>query len=107
MSAPTVTDAILLLTDPDLRAEVPEEDELPGYVQMRGSEIIDRLAGPDDDRVNARTLVAEALMQIGGLDRSGWRSQTTEGAGRRRRGRDEEFVEDYWTPETRIGGRPG
>ena len=90
MTEPTIADAVALLRDPDLRAD--PEDRRDGFVKMRGTEIVDRLAGPDDDRVNARTMLAEALAEIGGLDRSHWPERTG-------RGRRPDFVEEYWTPE--------
>jgi len=103
MAEPTTADAVALLTDPTLREPAPRE-RIEGHVQMRGAEIVDRLAGPDDDRVNARTLDAEALMAIGGLDRSGFRPPTEPASDHRRRSVFEEFVEDYWTPETAFAG---
>ncbi len=95
MITPTIADAIALLTDPSLRA--PTAERIPGFVQMRGGEIVDRLAGPDEDRVNARTLLAEALAEIGGLDRSHWPERAGLRSGMGSRAGD--FVEDYWTPE--------
>ena len=90
MTEPTIADAVALLRSPGLRAD-PEERR-DGFVKMRGTEIVDRLAGPDDDRVNARTLLAEAVTEIGALDRSHWPERIG-------RGRRPEFVEEYWTPE--------
>ncbi len=98
MTSPTIADAIALLRDSSLRAE--PEDRRDGFVRMRGTEIIDRLAGPDDDRVNARTLVAEALTEIGGLDRSHWPERS--GRGRGRGDRQQDFIEDFWTPESAL-----
>lgn len=97
MPSPTIADAIALLTDPRLRDQAAER--IPGFVPMRAGEIIDRLAGPDEDRVNARTLVAEALAEIGGLDRSHWPEERTDPrSGSRSRPGD--FVEEFWTPES-------
>ena len=101
MSTPTVADATTLLTDPGMRVE-SQGERIPGYVQMRATEIVSLLAGPDDDRVNARTLVVEALAQIGGLDRSHWSERTSRGGARERHPQD--FVEDYWTPEHAFPG---
>ena len=87
---PTIDDAVSLLTDPELATTQPPVD---AYIRMQGVAIIDELMRLGLERAAARSLVAEALGQLGGINRSGVRLS---------RAREETWEEDFWVPERML-----
>ena len=93
MAAPTLEDALRLLTDPDNEARGPR---VRGMAEMRGSDTIGGLEAMGADVATAKKLILEALDQIGGRFEIEHRQRA--GLGRARTWAQYDVVEHIWVP---------
>lgn len=94
---PRVDDAIVALTDPELRGADPARD---GLVPVRGNEVVGRLQQLGMSEDDARVLAAEAIKQLGGQDRS--KHVQRRGLRPGRLFVRTQYVLDYWIPASAV-----
>jgi hypothetical protein len=70
-----------------------------GFVQMRGTEIVELMMDRGLDQVDASVLVVQALSELGGLNLSQPRRWSL-GTWRRR------WEEDFWVPQAALDEAP-
>jgi hypothetical protein len=92
MAAPTIEDAIALLSDPSLRAACRPVGAMQ---QMRGDKVLHHLQERGLTQIDARELASQAVTSLGGVDQSGMRRW---GLG----GRRTQWLVDYWVPSDVI-----